>query len=60
MLSLMVGYKKIQCLKIQCIYQLSKNLLGYGKCCNLIGYATRYLVVNRRVTRDRVTASNGE
>ena len=37
------------------LYSFSKNLLVYYcKCCNLIGYATRYLFVNRY----RVAASN--
>ena len=39
------------------IYIFSKNenvLVYYCKCCNLIGYATRYLFVNRSMS------SNGE
>ena len=31
-----------------CIYIFSKNIVVYYcKCCNLIGYGTRYLFVNR-------------
>ena len=40
---------------IKSIFRFSKNLLVYyGKWCNLIGYATRYIFVNRY----RVAASN--
>ena len=47
-----VNYKTIYYNTIICI---SKNsVVYYCKCCNLIGYATRYLFVNRY----RVSANN--
>ena len=47
-----VSTRLTKCIEIMHLYHGCKNLLVYYcKCCNLIGYATRYLFVHRYIIK---------